>query len=320
MIDKENCTYIKSKKCGVCAKVCPVPGCIDYEAKDQELEVTVGNIIVTTGYKPFDAARDDRFGYGKYPNVVTSLEFERIVNASGPTGGYIKYRTQDKKGNWVFQPEGGEPQKVAIIHCVGSRDENYNKYCSKVCCMYSLKLAHLVTEKLPNAEVFEYYIDIRAFGKGYEEFYKRIKHEGISIIRGRTAKVEEKEGKLWLRSEDIVNEKIIEQQIDMVILAVGLEPREDANDLAKMLNLQQSDGGWFVESNYISNPVNTLTGGISVAGVCQGPKDIPDTVAQASAAASRVLQNIMSGKISGSIKDVTLADVEKNIEKLSITE
>ena len=169
LIDAESCTYVKSGKCGVCVKVCPVKDCINLDEKDSEVEINVGNIIVATGYKPFDAKRIERYGYGKYPNVVTSLEFERLVNAAGPTGGNIKFRTQDKKGNWIFAPESAEPKSIALIHCIGSRDENYNKYCSRVCCMYSLKLAHLAMEKLPNAEVEQFYIDMRAFGKGYEE-------------------------------------------------------------------------------------------------------------------------------------------------------
>jgi heterodisulfide reductase subunit A len=293
LIDSEHCTYLQTKKCGVCAKICPVPDCINYEEKDEELEITVGNIIISTGFKPFDAARDVRFGYGVFPNVVTSLEFERIVNASGPSSGNIFLRSQDKKGNWIFQPEGTKPESIAIIHCIGSRDENFNKYCSKVCCMYSLKLAHLVVEKLPDAKVYEYFIDIRAFGKGYEEFYKRIEHEGVQLIRGRTAKIEQKNSKLVLRSENIEAGKIVEQEVDMVILAVGLEPRSDAESLAKMSGISCGDDGWFKEFNYITDSTGTSKEGIFIAGVCQGPKDIPDTVVQASAAASSVLKNIM---------------------------
>ncbi len=317
VIEASTCTKIIKDKCGVCAKVCPVPDCIKYDEKDEEIEVTVGNIILATGYKPFNAALDDRYGYGKYPNVLTSVEFERLVNASGPTGGNIAFRTQDKKKNWIFESGENHPKSIAIIHCVGSRDENFNKFCSKVCCMYSLKLAHLVVEKLPDTKVYEYYIDIRAFGKGYEEFYKRIEGEGVNIIRGRTAQVEEKNGKLFLRSEDIEGGKLIEQEVDMVVLSVGLEPREDAAKLAQIVGIQQSEDGWFKEADYISNPTGTYTGGISIAGVCQGPKDIPDTVAQASATASRVLQSIMNGKMKSSLRDIPLSEIENNILKLS---
>lgn len=314
LIDATHCTYVKNGKCGVCVKICPVPNCINLDEKDKKIEITVGNIIVATGFKTFDPIRDDRFGYGKFPNVLTSLEFERLVNAAGPTGGNIVCSSTDKKGNRVFAQGTEIPSSIAVIHCVGSRDENFNKYCSKVCCMYSLKLSHLIKEKLPDAEVYEYYIDMRAFGKGYEEFYERIKEEHVNIIRGRTAQVEEKKGKLILRSEDIMLSKLIEQEVDMVVLSVGLEPREDAELVSKMLGISQSEDGWFIEENYISNPVNTTTGGISIAGLCQGPKDIPDTVAQASAAASRVIQSIIKGKVKKNAKDFTLADIESKLK------
>ncbi len=301
MIDEDSCIYVKNGKCGVCAKVCPVPDCINLDEKDQEVEIKVGNIIVATGFKTFDAGKVDQFGYGKYPNVLTSLELERLVNAAGPTGGFIKFRSQDKKGNWIFSPESDEPKSVAIVHCVGSRNENYNKYCSKVCCMYSLKLAHLIKEKLPDAEVSEYYIDMRAFGKGYEEFYQRINKENIHIIRGRTAQVKQNSQGMIIRTEDIEGSRLLEQNVDMVVLSVGIEPAEGASSLASMLGLPQDNNGWFSGKNYISDPTSTIKGGISIAGVCQGPKDIPDTVAQASAAASSVLQSIIKGKITNTM-------------------
>jgi len=318
MIDESVCTYVANGKCGICVKVCPVPGCINLDEKDEMVEITVGNIIVATGFKAFDAGKIENFGYGKYPEVLTSLELERLINASGPTGGKIAKRTQDKKGNWVFNQEDAyTPKSVAVIHCIGSRDENYRKYCSKVCCMYSLKLAHLLKEKLPNSEIYEYYIDMRAFGKGYEEFYNRIAHEGVNIIRGRTAKVEKSGNDLIVRSEDIEGQKIIEQKTDMVVLAVGLEPGEDAAKIAAMLGINVDADGWFNELNYVSDPVNTFTGGVAIAGVCQGPKDIPDSVAQASAAASRVLQSIAKGKIKNSLKSITLKEIEDRSVELS---
>ncbi len=301
LIDRESCTYLKTKKCGVCAKTCPVPGCINYEDTDQEVEVAAGNIIIATGYKPFDAGRIARFGYGRFANVVTSLEFERLVNAAGPTGGAIVLKAKDKKGQLVFQPRNPEPESVAIIHCVGSRDENYNKYCSRVCCMYSLKLAHLIIEKLPKAKVHQFYIDLRAAGKGYEEFSNRIRHEGVHLVRGRTAKVEEKEGKLHLRGEDILAGTLLEETVDMVVLAVGLEPREDAGTLADMAGITRGEAGWFAETDSLGCTTGTVKDGISIAGACQGPKDIPDTVAQASAAASRVIQSILTGRIAAPV-------------------
>lgn len=317
LIDSDSCTYVKNGKCGVCVKVCPVTDCINLDEKDETVEIDVGNIIVATGYQVFDAKKIDRYGYGKYPNVLTSLEFERLINAAGPTEGNITMRTRDKKGNWVFTPEGSTPKSIALVHCVGSRDENHNKYCSRVCCMYSVKLAHLAKEKLPDADISEYYIDMRSFGKGYEEFYNRINNEDISIIRGRTAKIEEKDNKLLVRSEDILGNKLIEKQVDMVILAVGLEPRDDAGELANMLGLSLNNDGWFEEANGNSDPVGTFTGGITIAGVCQGPKDIPDSVAQGSAAASHVIQSHVKGKISKSIKDLTLKEIEEKAKNLS---
>ncbi len=314
LIDGEHCTYIQKKKCGVCLKKCPVPDCINFDEKDEEVTFNVGNIIITTGFKPFDAARDDRYGYGKFPNVVTSLEFERLVNASGPTGGQVFLRTQDKKGNWIFKAEGESPKEVAIIHCIGSRDRNFNKHCSKVCCMYSLKLAHLVVEKLPETKVYQYYIDMRAFGKGYEDFYNRIKNEGVNVIRGRPAKITQVDDKLLLRSEDITAGRLVEHKVDMVVLSVGMEPREDAGKVAEMVGISQSTDGWFVESDYVNNPTGTFRGGISIAGACQGPKDIPDTVAQASAAASRVLQSIMNGRVKGDMNDLSLVEMEGRIK------
>ncbi len=316
VIDADNCTYVENGKCGVCVKKCPVEGCINLDEQDQEVEIKVGNIIVSTGFRVFDAKRVENFGYGKFPNVLTSLEFERLINAAGPTEGHITFRTQDKKGNWIFTREGGSPDSVAIVHCVGSRDENYNKHCSRVCCMYSLKLAHLVKEKLPEAEVHEYYIDMRAFGKGYEEFYNRIKKEGVHIIRGRTALIEEKNGKLVVRNEDIIENRLVEQEVDMVILSVGLEPREDAKELSKMLGVAVDQDGWFTEANYNSDSTNTFVGGVTIAGVCQGPKDIPDTVAQGAAAASRVLQSILNKKVKGSIKELSLEKIEEQAKQL----
>lgn len=319
LIDTESCLYTKTGKCGVCVKVCPVKDCINLDEKDEEVEITVGNIIAATGFKVFDAKRAEQFGYGKFPNVVTSLEFERLVNAAGPTGGYIKFRGKDKRGNEIFSAAHDEPKSLALIHCVGSRDENYNKYCSRVCCMYSLKLAHLIKEKMPDADVQEYYIDMRAFGKGYEEFYERIKDEGVNIIRGRTAKVEEANGRLLVRSEDIVNDQLLEKEVDMVVLSVGLEPKEDASEMADMLGISRGEEGWFLEANSNTAPTDTFTGGIHIAGLCQGPKDIPDTVAQASAAASRVLQSIANGKVKKSIKDLSLEDIDARAKQLAAT-
>jgi heterodisulfide reductase subunit A len=317
LVDAESCIYLKNGKCKACVKACPVPDCINLDEPDSEVTLNVGNIIVATGYQTFDAKKMEQYGYGKYPNVLTALEFERLLNASGPTGGNIHFRIQDKKGNWVFNTEAGKPEKLAIIHCVGSRDKNYNKYCSRVCCMYSLKFAHLILDKLDEAEVFEYFIDMRSFGKGYEEFYERIKEEGVWIIRGKTAKVEEKDGKLLIRGEDILRSTLIENSVDMVILSTGLEPGEDTAILSKMLGIPTTECGWFEEANYHTDPTGTFRGGIMLAGTCQGPKDIPDTVAQGSAAAARAIQNIIRNNISRDISDMSLQEIENRINDLS---
>jgi len=323
VIDPASCTWVVSdgKKCGACVKKC-VKEAIHLEAQDEVVELEVGNIIVATGYETFDARRIDRYGYGKYPNVLTALEFERLTNASGPTGGKIvtkerKYNKRTKKDEWVFDPEGPKPRAVAIIHCVGSRDANYNAYCSRVCCMYSLKFAHLVREKLPDAKCLEFYIDMRAFGKGYEEFFERVKDEGVFVVRGRSAKVIERDGQMYIKGEDILADLVIESAVDMVLLAVGLQPTADAGKLAQLLGIDRVEEGWFNEVNYNSEPNATERGGIFVAGVCQGPKDIPDTVAQASGVAADVLRTIVSGKGQESRQRLTLHDIEKSAMALA---
>ena len=316
VVDPAACTWVQSggKKCGACVKKCS-KGAVHLDAKDEVVELKVGNIIVATGYDVLDAHRIERYGYGTLPNVLTSLEFERLSNASGPTAGKITLKTKKlnkktKAEEWVFDPEGPKPKAVAIIHCVGSRDHNHNPYCSRVCCMYSLKFAHLVREKLPDAECYEYYIDMRAFGKGYEEFFERIKEEGVHIVRGRSAKISESDGQMLVHGEDILANHLVEQPVDMVLLAVGLVPAAESAKLAEMLGIDQVSDGWFNELNYNIEPNMTERGGIFVAGVCQGPKDIPDTVAQASAAAAKVLRAIVGGMGQDGRADLTLADIE----------
>uniref|UniRef100_UPI003216CED5 CoB--CoM heterodisulfide reductase iron-sulfur subunit A family protein n=1 Tax=uncultured Draconibacterium sp. TaxID=1573823 RepID=UPI003216CED5 len=318
LIDAESCRYVQGKKCGVCVKNCPVPGCINLDEKDSEIEICVGNIIIATGFKTFDATKLANYGYGNFPNVLTSLEFERLINAAGPTEGKITFRTQNKKGDWIFSSLSDSPERVAIIHCVGSRDINHNPYCSRVCCMYSLKLAHLVKEKIPEAEVYEYYIDMRSFGKGYEAFYERIKSEGIHLLRGKPAEVRMNGNNLVIRSEDIDGGLLLEQKVDMVILSVGLEPAEGAASIAKECGITTDNNGWMDEANYVTSPVNTFSEGVMIAGLCQGPKDIPDTVAQASAAASEVLKHIMRTKMKKNIPGLPLSDIRERAKALSL--
>jgi heterodisulfide reductase subunit A2 len=325
VVDAETCTWVLTdgKKCGACLKKCP-KDCINLDEKDAVVDLEVGNIILVTGYELFEAKKIERYGYGKFPNVLTSLEFERMTNASGPTGGKIVLKTQKlnkrtKAMEWVTESTGPPPKSVAIIHCVGSRDANYNSYCSRVCCMYSLKFAHLVREKLPDATCHEFYIDMRAFGKGYEEFMERIKAEGTRVVRGRSASVCDKDGQLMVRGEDILQDKVVEFPVDLVILAVGVVPAQGTRELAAMLGLARDPDGWFAELNYNGEPTETERGAIFVAGMCQGPKDIPDTVAQASAVAAGVLRSISSGRNAEDLSKLSLSEIEARASSLEST-
>jgi len=275
--------------CELCSTVCEAKA-IDYHQKDELREIQVGTIILATGFKMFDPAKIPHYGYKRLPNVFTSLEVERLVNSAGPTGGEIVLR------------DGRKPKSVGIIHCVGSRDVRYNRYCSRVCCMYSLKLAHLIRERT-GAEVYNFYIDMRAFGKGYEEFYDRVLEEGAHLIRGRVAEVTDvaldpsEENKLIIRVEDTLVGEVRRIPVDMVVLAVGLEAQPDAEDVRRLFNISCSTEGFFLERHPKLAPVSTFTDGVFLAGACQGPKDIPDTVAQAGAAAAEALALIDKGVV-----------------------
>ncbi|MBI4739116.1 CoB--CoM heterodisulfide reductase iron-sulfur subunit A family protein, partial [Candidatus Woesearchaeota archaeon] len=257
--------------------------------KEEIVELEVGSIIVATGIQPFEPTPLVQYGYGRFENVYTSLEFERLNHAAGPTGGKIQLK------------DGRQPESVAIIHCVGSRDKNYHPYCSRVCCMYSLKFAHLVREKVPEAQVYEFYIDMRCFGKRYEEFYNRMLEEDIRFIRARAAEVldfaiyDSEKGKLVIRCEDTLVAKIRRIPVDMVILSVALEARKDAANIAKLFSISADKDGFFIEKHPKLDPIATMTDGVFIAGCCQGPKDIPDTVAQGQAAAACALSMISRG-------------------------
>ncbi|MGD0340239.1 MAG: CoB--CoM heterodisulfide reductase iron-sulfur subunit A family protein [Bacteroidales bacterium] len=324
LVDGTNCTYILSKgqKCGVCMKKCPKE-CINLNETDHIIELEVGNIILATGYELLDVSNIEQYGYGIYPNVLTSLEFERLTNASGTTGGKIVTKTKHLnkktgKEEWIFSSEGVSPKSVAIIHCVGSRNKKYNSYCSRVCCMYSLKFAHLIKEKIPGVTVYEFYIDMRAFGKGYEEFADRIKEEGTLVIRGHSALVTMRNDQMVVHGEDIINDRLAEFKVDMVVLAIGLVPSPGTLELSKMLDISRDPDGWFSELNYNGSPTDTERGGIYVAGMCQGPKDIPDTVAQASAVAAGVLKSLTSKKGIGLMSSIPLSEIEKRAKTIHI--
>jgi len=301
VIDVENCIYYQRGTCKACEKFCPT-GAIDFDQQDEMLTVQVGNVILATGYELFDARRVPQYGYGRLANVITNLEFERLSNTAGPTGGKI-----------VLRDGVTVPQTVGIIHCVGSRDIKYNVDCSAICCMQSLKFAHLVKEKT-GAKVYNFYIDIRTPGKTYDEFYRRILDEEVRFIRGKVAEVTDvprfpgEEGKLIIQVEDTLAGRQLRVPVDMVILSAAMQPRADAKEVAKKFGISCSANGWFIERHPKLDPVATMTEGIFIAGVCQGPKDIPASVAQGAAAAARVLSLI--GK-----KQVVLEPVRASINQ-----
>lgn len=288
LLDPETCIQLKTGKCKKsCAEVCDRKA-FDFEQKVKTEEIQVGAIVMATGFKAYDAKRDPQYGYGKYPGVYTALEIERLVNASGPTSGEVVLR------------DGKKPKAVGIVHCVGSRDAKSNKWCSRVCCMYSLKLAHLIKEH-SDAEVYNFYIDMRTPGKGYEEFYDKLLSEGVHFIRGRVADVTdwamtpEEEGRLVMRVEDTLAGFVRRIPVDMVVLSTGLEPQADAQEVRRRFNIGCGSEGFFQERHPKLAPVNTFTDGIYIAGACQAPRDIPDTVAQAGAAAAEALALIDAG-------------------------
>ena len=287
VIDPESCIHAKTGNCKFCDKFCE-PGAINHDMEDEYEEIEVGSVILATGFEPFDCSEVLQYGYGRLPNVITGLEFEQMSNAGGPTNGRILLH------------DGRPPASVGILHCIGSRDENYNEYCSRVCCMYAMKFAHLVREKI-HAEVYEFYIDLRAFGKGYEEFYKRCMNEDVIFIRGKGAEVTdvaespEERGKLIIVCEDTLLRETRRIPVDMVVLATGLVPRKDAADVARLFSLSRSKDGFFLEQHPKLAPVSTASDGLFVAGACQGPKDIPDSVAQGGAAAGAALSLTATG-------------------------
>ena len=297
-VDPERCLQITKGKCGkegpACAEACSADA-VDFEQTDEMVDIEIGTIIIATGYDVFDAAKKPEYSYKDNDNVITGLEFERLVSASGPTGGKVLLG-RDKKG------EGGwEPSRVAFIHCVGSRDESVgNEYCSRVCCMYLAKQAHLIRDKLPDAEINVFYMDVRAFGKGFEEFYDRVRREGVRYIRGNPSEIYRKgddDHTMIIEVEDTLTGTPLESEADLVVLGVGLEPRRDNREIIDLFKLSQSTDGFYMEAHPKLRPVDTASDGIYLAGCCQGPKDIPDTVAQAKAASSSALILMASGRV-----------------------
>jgi heterodisulfide reductase subunit A len=287
-LDREHCTYfLKDGKCGICKKICPTDA-IDYDDADEVITDHVGAIVAATGFHFYDATKYTEYGYGKYPDVISWLQFERLTNSSGPTGGKLR-RPSDGKA----------PETIVFIHCVGSRDPSKGfPYCSRICCMATAKHAVIARSKVPDAKIYSFYIDIRAAGKGYEEFVRRaIEQEDIQFIKGRPARVLQKNGKLIVRSENAFTGRPMEVEADLVVLTNGARAQEDAPKLAQILGIGYDQYGFFNELHPKLRPVETNKAGIFLAGMCQGPKDIPESVAQASASAAKTLALLSNPEI-----------------------
>ena len=280
-IDPNYCTMLKTGKCGVCSKVCTA-GAIDYTQKDELIEQEYGAIVAATGFEPISMEKFDEFAYSQSPDVVTSLEFERLMNAAGPTGGTL-----------LRPSDGTHPHTLVFVQCVGSRCDGGEKgkpYCSKICCMYTAKHAMLTREKYPDTDVYVFYIDVRTPGKNFDEFYRRaVEDYGVHYIKGMVGKVVPENGKLKVQASDLLGGQQLHIDADMVVLAAAIEPDKSARPLATMLTASMDTNDFFTEAHPKLRPVESPTAGVFLSGACQGPKDIPETVAQAGAAASKVI-------------------------------
>ena len=287
-IDPTQCLKRKSGKCGLCEKICSAKA-IDYTQKDEIIERQYGAIVAATGFKPIDASKYDEYGYSDNPDVVTSLEFERLMNAAGPNKGVL-LRPSDKQ----------HPHDIVFIQCVGSRcsDQRGKSYCSKICCMYTAKHAMLVREKYPDTNVHVFYIDVRTPGKNFDEFYRRaVEQYGVEYIKGMVGKVWKNGDKLMVQGSDLLNGEQLLLETDMVVLATAIEPDPSARSVATMLTASMDTNDFFTEAHAKLRPVESPTAGVFLSGTCQGPKDVPETVAQASAAASKVIGLLSKDKM-----------------------
>ena len=280
-IDANYCTMLKTGKCGICSRVCTA-GAIDYTQKDEHIVREYGAIVAATGFNPIRLDKFDEFAYNQSPDVVSSLEFERLMNAAGPTAGTL-----------LRPSDGKHPKTIVFVQCVGSRCDGGEKgkpYCSKICCMYTAKHAMLCREKYPDIEVYVFYIDVRTPGKNFDEFYRRAVEEyGVHYIKGMVGKVVPENGKLRVQAADLLDNRQLHIDADMVVLAAAIEPDASARELATMLTASMDTNDFFTEAHPKLRPVESPTAGIFLSGTCQGPKDIPETVAQAGAAAAKVI-------------------------------
>ncbi len=281
-IDPTACIKMKTGKCGLCSTVCEA-GAIDYTQKDEFVEEKYGAIVVATGYNPINLDQFDEFAYNQSPDVITSLEFERLTNAAGPTAGTL-----------LRPSDGKHPHTLVFVQCVGSRCDGAQKgksYCSKICCMYTAKHAMLCREKYPDTEVYVFYIDVRTPGKNFDEFYRRAVEEyGVHYIKGMVGKVApQADGTLLVQASDLIEGEQLKIKADMVVLAAAIEPDKSARPLATMLTASMDTNDFFTEAHPKLRPVESPTAGVFLSGCCQGPKDIPETVSQASGAAAKVI-------------------------------
>jgi len=278
-IDPQFCRRFTKGKCGVCAKICPI-GAIDYEMKDEIVTKEVGAIVVATGYGLLDQEKLPEYGAGRFPDVISGIQYERLLNASGPTAGHIQ-RPSD----------GTEPKTVVFVSCAGSRDKSIGvPYCSNFCCMYIAKQAILTKDHIPDSQSYVFYTDIRAAGKGYDEFTRRAQEDyGVHYIRGRVSRIYPKGKKMVVKGADTLLGTQVEVEADLVVLATAAVAAPGARELAEKLHISYDTNGFYVESHPKLRPVETNTAGVYLAGAAQGPKDIPASVAQGSAAAAKVL-------------------------------
>jgi heterodisulfide reductase subunit A len=305
VIDPYSCLYLTKGKCSQkCMAACEADA-IDFDQKEEYVDLKVGAVVLATGYDLTDHPTLARYGYGVYDNVIDGMQFERMSSAAGPTGGKIVTR------------DGRVPETTVFLHCIASRDDDAHEYCSRICCMYGTKQAHLALEKT-GGKVYQFYIDIRTAGKGYEEFYKRMQHEGVEFVRGKVAEVvpdpdgsagPTTNGKLLVRGEDTLLGRYVEIPADLVVLLTAATPAEGSREVGKLFGVSVDKDGFFSEAHPKLKPVDTTTAGVFLAGCCQSPKDIPDTVAQASGAAARAMILLSKGEID---IDPTVAEVDRD--------
>ena len=308
VIDRKNCLHFRNKatenteekKCEICKANCPF-GAINFDDQDEIIEIKVGSVVLATGFDSFIANKIPRSGYGKFENIYTGLEFERILSSTGPTGGE------------VILKNGESPKSAAIIHCVGSRSKKFHNYCSGVCCTYSLTFAHIIKKKSPNTEVFNFYSDFSLAGKGYHELYDKALEDGVNLIRTAgpdAVEVNEDAGSLVVKYKDAAG-KESKLAVDMVILSTAIEPSEDATSISQLFDITLVSDGFFTEEHDKLAPVSTTTGGIFIAGCCQGPKDIQSSVAQGAAAAGKILSCLVPGE---KLKlEATIAEIDEKL-------